>query len=71
MQRVVLFVVLALLSGCSDESARQVTSTAGMGAAMGIPGGPIGIALGGVIGAVAGAVMPEGSFDEQHKVATN
>jgi hypothetical protein len=71
MQRVVLCVVLALISGCSDESAKQVTSTAGMGAAMGIPGGPIGIAVGGVIGAVAGAFMPPGSLDEHQKVATN
>jgi hypothetical protein len=70
MPRVVLYVVLALVSGCSDESAKQVTSTAGMGAAMGIPCGPIGVAVGGIIGGVAGVFMPAGTL-EHHEVATN
>lgn len=59
----VLLFLLAALTACSDEARQQVASTAGMGSALGAPGGPIGVAVGAVLGAAVGAILPPGSFD--------
>ena len=58
-----ILLITTLLSACSSERGDQVTSTTAMGAALGIPGGPIGIAVGAVIGAASGAVLPGSVFD--------
>lgn len=57
--------LLLIVSACSSESREQIASTTVMGAALGIPGGPIGIAVGTMAGAVAGVIMPEGALDNQ------
>jgi len=70
VRRFAFLLMIPLLAGCSNESAEQIASTAGMGAALGIPGGPIGVAVGGILGAAAGVIMPPGSLDEPPHVAT-
>ena len=62
MLRVPALLIALLLAACSSERGKQVTSTTAMGAAIGIPGGPIGIAAGAVIGAAAGAILPADMF---------
>jgi hypothetical protein len=57
--------MILIASACSGESREQIASTTAMGAAIGIPGGPIGIAAGTLIGAAAGVIMPVGTLDRQ------
>lgn len=65
MKRQAAMLAILLITACSSEGSKQVTSSAVMGAAMGLPAGPIGIALGGVVGAAAGAVLPLGALQAQ------
>jgi hypothetical protein len=58
-----MLLIAAMLAACSADKGTQVTSTAVMGSALGIPAGPIGIAVGGVVGAATGALLPAGAFE--------
>lgn len=62
MKRQAAMLAVLFIAGCSAESSKQVASSAVMGAALGVPAGPIGIALGGVVGAAAGVVLPPGTL---------
>jgi len=64
MMRLMLVPLLALtLLACHGEESEQIGSSALMGSALGIPGGPIGIVVGGAAGAAVGALLPQGAFD--------
>ena len=53
---IVGFLAAVLLSGCGTAAGDRGLSGAGIGAGIGIIGGPPGMVVGGAIGAVAGIV---------------
>jgi len=63
--RLIVPVILAasLLSGCGTTAEDRGLSGAGIGAGIGIIGGPPGIVLGGAVGAVAGMVSKPQQID--------
>ena len=63
MRKTLVLLIVATLTACGSGEHKQVASSAAMGGALGIPGGPIGIAVGGALGAAVGALLPEGALD--------
>ena len=53
---VILFLTATLLAGCGTAMGDRGLSGAGIGAGIGIVGGPPGVVLGGVVGAGVGMV---------------
>ena len=72
MFRLMLVPLLAAtLLGCSSEEGKQVSASAVMGSALGIPGGPIGVVVGGAAGAVAAHSSLKGLLKPRKKLGTN
>lgn len=71
MRKSHILLIFVSLTACSSEQGKQVTSSALMGSALGIPGGPIGIAVGGAVGAAVGAALPQGAFDTSKNETAN
>jgi hypothetical protein len=54
MNAIIALAAAALLSGCGTAAGDRGLSGAGIGAGIGIIGGPPGMVIGGAVGAVAG-----------------
>lgn len=64
MARLFAFALIAtFLSGCGTETADRGLSGAGIGAGIGVIGGPPGMVLGGIVGAGVGMVSSPSQID--------
>jgi hypothetical protein len=57
--------MLLIVSACSSESREQIGVSTAAGAALGLPGGPIGVAVGTVVGAMFGLIMQVDELDNR------
>ena len=64
MKRVFAVALMAaILSGCGTETADRGLSGAGIGAGIGVIGGPPGMVVGGIVGAGVGMVSSPNQID--------